>query len=522
MADRRRTTLISSEVVRANGHDENAALTAAGRILPPDSRVNVLFQYERWQDEIWDYLDTIGEFGFAHWWLAQAISRVRLVAARRVKGESEPEILQEGPAADFMAEISNPENNEAFGLHIPLVGKCFLVGRRESFGMTWSVKSGDEVRPRRGAVTRAISRFFTTSGTSSRSLPTGQFEIQVMPGMWEPIDGMVAEIRHPHPRYGWMSVSQSKSAIPILREIALYDKHIIATLVSRLAMNGIILFPEEMTFPTNPQFKDAPDPFIAEWIDIMAKNIKNPGTASAAMPFPLRVNGEFLDKIKHLTFFTPIDQYIIENRRHAIERLATTVNISKERITGLGEVNHWGAWEIKDDEVSQHVVPPVELICQALTKTYLHPLLLAAGQDIFEDGDEIIAWYDAGELVQKPDLSENAEKAWQNGTISAKSYMQYLGFEESDMPTNRELIDIILLRQALSPGADPQYLEELTGQAVELQNSPAALQQAQAEIDQQAQQADTQKAIEPGSDGATKEKPPDQKNSAPSDANAGR
>jgi hypothetical protein len=484
-------------------------------IIPADPRANVLFQYERWQDEIWDYLDIVGEFGYAHWWLAQAISRVRLVAAVRVKGENEPKILQDGAAADLMAEISNPENNEAFGIHIPLVGKCYLVGRKEPLiGMQWSVKSGDEVRPRRGGSSRRFASLFG-GGNQSRTVEMGQFEIQVMPGMWEPIEGMVAEIRHPHPRYGWLSVSQSKSAIPILREISLYDKHIIASLVSRIAMNGVLLFPEEMTFPVNPQFKDAPDPFIAEWMEIASRNIKNPGSASAALPYPMRVNGAFLDKIKHLTFFTPMDQYLIQQRAQAIERLATTVNISKERITGLGEVNHWGAWEIKDDEVSQHVVPPVELVCQALTKTYLRPMLVAAGEQLrTPEGDEIIAWYDAGELTQKPDLSENADKAFLNGTISPTAYMRYLGFEDSDMPTNSELIDIILLRQALSPGADPQYLKELTGKAVEIQ---AQGQEALPPGEDQGTQA-----IEPGSEGATQEKPPNRDNTAPSDANAGR
>lgn len=516
MTDRRRTSLAVYEprAVALNGHDDSAALTAAGMIIPPDSRANLLFRYERWQDEVWDYLDTIGEFGYGHWWLAQAVSRVRLVAAVRRKGEAEPEIMTDGPAADLMAEISNPENNEAFGLHVPLVGKCYLVGQREPLvGMKWSVKSGDEVRPARGARARSITKFF--GGTQS-SIPTGRFEIQIMPGLWEPIDGMVAEIRHPHPRFGWLSISQSKSAIPILREIALYDKHIIATLVSRLGMNGLLLIPDEATFVTNPQFKDAPDPFVADLIDIFSRNIKNPGTASAAMPYPLRMNGDLIDKVKHMPFSTPIDEHIVENRKLAIERLATTINVSRERLTGMGDVNHWGAWEIKDDEVSQHVVPPVELVCQALTKTYLRPFLAAAGESLYEDGDEIIAWYDAGELVQKPDLSENADKAFMNGVMARDSYVRHLGFEESDMPNDTELTKIILLRQALAPGADPTYLQELTGVAIELQNSQAALLDKQAAIDQQAaeNQADS------GSEGAVQKEPPDRNGQTDTGPNA--
>jgi len=510
MTDRRRTQLATVSQLHAP-YDDDAALVAAGRIMPDDPRTNVLFQYERWQDEVWDYLDIVGEFGYAHWWLAQAISRVRLVAAVRVRGESEPMIIQEGPAADFMAEVSNPENNEAFGLHIPLVGKCYLVGQQEPLiGMQWSVKSGDEIRPARGGPARRVVSLFGGLNRG-RTFRLGRWEIQIEPGHWEQIDGFVAEIRHPHPRFGWLSISQSKSAIPILREISLYDKHIIATLVSRIAMNGILLLPEELTFPVNPQFKDAADPWVAEMIEIMSRNIKNPGSASAAMPYPMRVNGAFLDKIKHLTFFTPMDQYIIENRRQAIERLATTVNISKERITGLGEVNHWGAWEIKDDEVSQHVVPPVELVCQALTKTYLRPMLAAAGEDLRDaNGDEIIAWYDAGELTQKPDLSENAEKAFINGTISPKAYMRTLGFEESDMPSQDELVKLVLLRQALTPGADPAYLEELTGRAIELQAQGSELLSSEEDSGT--------REIEGGSESATEEEPPNREKTSTNDS----
>ena len=113
MSDRRRTSLLPANApypLRVNGR-EMESLTAAGTIIPDDPRANILFRYERWQDEVWDYLDTVGEFGYAHWWLAQAISRVRLVAAVRVKGESEPRIMQEGPAADL---IVNPEVQKAY------------------------------------------------------------------------------------------------------------------------------------------------------------------------------------------------------------------------------------------------------------------------------------------------------------------------------------------------------------------------------------------------------------------------
>lgn len=475
MADRIRTALLDrpSVPLALNGHDADAdllspekVLTASGRILDPTYASAYIFQYETWQDELWDYLDTIGEFGFAHWWLAQAISRVRLIAAERIPGVSEPKPLETGPAADHMARISTPEIMEGFGLHIPLVGKCFLVAQADPlFGEEVSVRSADEIKPSGNKTFDQMLTMVRKAAGRNQAPTRDKFQMQIEQGKWITLENaLVSEIKHDHPRYGWKSVSASKSAIPILREISLYDRHIIATLVSRLAMNGLLLLPAGMTFPVKDQFKEAADPFIAEFIDHASKSIKNPGSASAALPFPLRVSSEFIDKIKHLPFASSLDPRIIAARKEAISRLATTINVSRERILGMGNVNHWGQWEIKDDEINMHIVPPVELVVAALTKTYLRPLLIADGQELVgPDGGQIIAWYDTGELTAQPDLSQNARAAYDDGRLKGEAYMKYLGFEPGDMPDKEELAEIILLKQALGAQFSPAHLEQLTG-----------------------------------------------------------
>lgn len=501
MADRRRTTVVSVRHRDPYGgldiSDPAQVLTAASQFMDPGSRYTPqLFQYATWQDELWDYLETVGEFGFAHWWLSQAISRVRLIAAERIPGINEPKPIEEGDAADIMARIT-PEDMGALGLHIPLVGKAFLVNRGDQpvIERDIFVASGDEIRARMGA-TRIGNMMRRAVGGSTP--PRGRFEYLVGPNQWAPLgeNTLVSEIRQKHPRFGWQATSSSKSAIPILREISLYDRHIIATLVSRLAMNGMIFFPDEITFPVNPEFKDAPDPFLAEWISIASRNIKNPGSAGAAIPMPLRVKGEYIKMIQHVTFGSIFDTKIIEARKSAVERLATTMNMSRERITGMGDVNHWGTWEVKEDEITMHIIPPVELIADGATETYLRPMLASkGGRSALKgpEGGDIIAWYDTGELTAKPDLSKNAETGFKDGILSREAYARYLGFEVDDMPDDDELTKIVLLRQALAPGADPSYLVELTGAALDtVQLPPTPEEQAAAEAEARAQLENTQ------------------------------
>lgn len=479
MTDRRRTSaaLVRHRDTRVLTSTADDALTASARIMGGWRDPNA-FSYASWQDELWDYLDTIGEFSYAHWWLAQSISRVVPFAAALIPGEEDPEPIDDGLAADIAAELVNSELWEKFGLHIPLTGKCFMVTtQRPLVGRVSEVKSADEIRPsQRGSMGRDPGLFGYANPAQGR-VPRYAFEEQVDEGVWVPLEqALVSEIKHDHPRWSFRSTSGSKAAIPILREISLYDRHITAVLLSRLAMNGMILFPEGMTFPVNPAYKGAPDPFIAEWIDIASRNIKNPGNASAALPYPLRLNEKFIDKITHLQFAGGIDPKIIEARREAVTRLATTMNMSRERITGMGEVNHWGTWEIKEDEVSMHITPPVELICQGLTKTFLRPLLAAAGQPLrTPEGYPIVITADYSRLTTKPDLSQNAEDVFMQGLLSPTAYLRYKGLNEADMPTKKELAQVIMLRQALAPNASPQFLEELTGVVIELDPSGPAV-----------------------------------------------
>src|SRR5690606_13770008 len=115
-------------------------------------------------------------------------------------------------------------------------------------------------------------------------------------------------------------MSPARPALPIMREIDMYNRQVIASLLWRIALNGMLLIPDEVTLPVSPGYEDAVDPFMAELIDIMRAAIKNPGAPSSAAPMPLRIPAEFIDKVKHLTFATPLDERLFEQRNQEIGR----------------------------------------------------------------------------------------------------------------------------------------------------------------------------------------------------------
>jgi hypothetical protein len=459
--------------VQSNGtvmveNSQDVALVSSAQVVANQLR-NPIITYKQWQDEAWDFYDSGGEYQFAMTWLSNALSRVRLTAAKLLPGGEEPEIIAadaEGAdkdVSDLVSRLGHGIGGQAaimkmLGLQMSVPGEGYLVGTVENGVESWVVRSADDIKI-------LSTRTFRNPDGSQRRTVT--YQMQVEEGAWLqlPPETLVTRIWEPHPRRSYEATSASKSALPILREIDLYNKHIVATLLSRLAFNGFLLIPEEVTFPVKEEFKSAPDPFIAELISIASRAIKNPGTAAAAIPIPLRMKSEFIEKMVHLAVSAGVDDKLIAARDRAIKRLAATLNMPQEVVLGMADVNHWTAWQLEESAIKIHIAPPVETIVTGLTKAYLYPMMTAAGmKPMTADGARYVIWYDTSELTAKPDLGDKAEVLHDKHLISDEAYRREAGFDEGDKPDDQEL-QTQLIREWFTAvtAANPELVMEIIG-----------------------------------------------------------
>lgn len=421
----------------------------------PRSTAN-LYNYESWQNDAWDYWRSLGEYSYGVTWLSAAVSRVRLNAAEVMPGGDEPAPLDDGAAADLMEQFGGGQPGQAavmksFATQLSVPGECWLVAERPNTRIPlamadWTVKSVDAIRPNRRA---------------------GGYEVRMDEAEWRPLasESLPVRIWQPDEQFPWRAWSPARPALPIMRRIDLLDRRIVATLVSRLAMNGILLIPQEGTFSVPAQYQDAADPFVQMLIDIASNNIRNPGNASAAIPIPLKFSSDLIDKWRHLPFGDAIDEQLLAEREKEIRRLATTLNMPAEVLTGVGEVNHWGQWAIEESAIKLHISPLVEVICQALTVGYLTPMLSAAGEEpVGPNGGKLVVWYDTSELTARPDKSDKARDAYDRLEISGAAYRREIGMDEADAPTTDEVRDQVLKRLATTVQLGITALSELTGQ----------------------------------------------------------
>lgn len=427
------------------------ALTAAAA-APKGPEAQFIKRTEKWQSEVWAYFDSLGEFNYGVWWLSNMLSRVRLRAARLQPDVDEPEIQMKGTAAELMMRLGGGVTGQAqlmkrLTVQLAVPGEGYLIGEQEGKRERWQVRSIDEIRPQSGTY-YVMDENAVTSGHEWRPLAEEHHVVRV----WRP-----------HDRYFHLADSPARSAREIMREVELVNRKIAAEYLSRLASAGLLALPDDISFPVREEFADGPNPIVSEFIEIAAQAIENPGTASSVIPIPFMGPPESIDKIKHIDFTLKIDEKIIEKRDSALKRLATKLDMPAEILLGMGDVNHWGAWQLEEGALKTHIAPVAELICDSLTRGYLQPRLEASG----EDPADYVVWYDMSELALRPDRSQNALDAYDRMELSGVALRRELGFDEDDKPKDEELLEqgLKLVIKSLPSGASAA-LEQLIGSKV--------------------------------------------------------
>lgn len=469
--------------------DADALTAAAAPVRQP--RTELLRTTDSWQEEVWQYYDTLGEFRYATDWESKRFSRVRLYAAKLVPGADEPVRAEAGTAVDLMTQFAGGPAGQAqvmdgLATQLAVPGEGYLIVETVNGIEKWSVRSIDEVRAARGHY-EVIDENSPTTGHNWRPLAQDS-----MP----PI-----RVWKPNKRYHHLADSPARAARSTMRELELVNRHIIAQYLSRLASAGVVLFPDEVTFPVREEFADAPDPFMAEWIEIAAEAIRTPGTAAGVVPIPMKVPAEYVDRIKHLDFTLKIDDKIIEKRDSAIKRLASQLSVPPEALLGMGDLNHWNAWISDETSLKVDVAPDAETVCQAITTGYLQPRLRASH---VEDWASWVVWYDMSELTLRPDRSDDAIQLYDRLEINGAALRRETGFDESDKPGDDELKEQALkvIIKTLPSGAG-SALSTLIGERVDI--TPVA-----AQTPGEAAGADTPPAPEPEARDAPNEgSPPD-------------
>lgn len=425
-----------------------------------------------WQTAAWDMLDTVGELRYYVAWRSNSCSRVRLVASELGEdgmptGECENDRVSAIVKAIAGGTLGQGQLIKRSVECLTVPGELWVAIINEGDRDVWLVLTRDEIK--------------RTGQSVAVTLPDGSRH-DIAPG-----DDTMFRIWNPHPRRAYDADSPVRASMDSLNEIVRTTKTISNASKSRLIGNGVVFVPHEMSLPAaNSPITEGGlgssvtgTPAVQQLQELLFQVAQtaydDEDSMAALIPMFAGVPGEQVKNVSHLKFDNSVTDIAIKTRNDAIARLAMGLDVSPERLLGLGKnSNHWTAWSIGEEDVKLHIIPPVEIVCSALTDQVLAPMLEREGID----PALYVIWHDASALTADPDLSTAATNAFDRGVITADAYREFLnlgdtGYDLTSITGWQEWArDRVSVDPTLMPSLMP-LLDTISG-VVEIAAPPAA------------------------------------------------
>lgn len=397
---------------------------------------------EAWQAAGWDFFDMIGEYHQACVVTGALLSRAKLEVLENGVPTKNPMAL-----AALAQLFGGPEGQvnmlQQFGIHFSVAGEGWLFApdKKGLDADDWLVASPTEI---------------SKTGQNWR---IGESHFKGNP--------LAVRIYRRHPRAHKKADAPTRAILPILAELLQLTKRVAAQIDSRLAGAGILLLPSETEFPTMPSVTNPGDPItrrqaqvpgaqgLADMLlDQGRRAIQNPESAEAMFPLIGTTPGEFIEKARHLTFWSELDKEAIKLREEGIRRVALGMDMPPEVLLGSAGSNHWNAWLSDENNVKIHAEPLLKLLTSGLTTGYLRPSLegLVADPGAFSIGA------DTSEMRMRPNRSKEALELRDRLIVSDQAAARENGFTEADLMTEEERADA-LIRKIAGGSTTPELVE---------------------------------------------------------------
>lgn len=428
--------------------------SAAHRIGdPPTGRLIRPRNDQDWPKECWEFYDNVGELHYVATQNGRAVGRVRFYIAE-YDDDGIPREVERGKAAALSrgllgGEAQSAELKFAIGVQGIISGQSLLTVHEED---GWAVYSDqdftlDQADLMQATAKRGVSpyRINTGVGTGSERLKPKTLTIH----MWDRHPGKVRSVD-----------SSTRPALSYLRELCRIDEYVQATLLSRIATAGILQVPQNASIPPPPNAptddKTHPLSHYLGWL--ASQNITQPGSASGVTPLVIDVpEGE---ELKHLALDYPLTEVVNQFREMNLKRVAMSMDMAPEAMSGFAGVKYSNAEFIQDDQTRTHIMRRVNAVRAALTRHYVVPLL----------GDRFLVEADASDLEVKPDKSESAIALFDRGEIDGETLREETGLRDGKPPEDDTLLKWLAVRAATTnPSLLPALLPLLgVRQTIEL------------------------------------------------------
>lgn len=426
-----------------------------------------------WQAEAWRYYDQLGLVHAAGRFTGRSLSRIRLVPAIVLTPGKPPvpidsvdengaPLVDEATAAAAIAllasfqsaEQSQQQMLETFGVNDFVAGESIIIGRDRDNGAggtapAWDLYSTSEVK-----AGQKKDEWLILPAPGARDDAPGVEKVTTA----EDADNraMVFRVWDPHPQWRQFPDSSLRSTLDICEELQILTRAIRGAAVSRIPA-GILPIPrsalEGGARDAGVSVEEYLQQVLDDLVDHLSAAVGDPASAASLVPYLMALDADDIDKMKLIDVFRDIDSMFGEQRKELITRFAQEIDLPPERITGLGDLTHWNAWQVGEDEFRSYLAPRIERFCSGVTSGWWRGAVAAGTATVEEGGPaaplpagladpRIVVWYDPSAIVGKPDKTESATTGVKIGAVGRPAWRREAGFADEDAPDDDELAEL--------------------------------------------------------------------------------
>jgi hypothetical protein len=438
---RRRSLVSSAALISFNGAQGWAPLPVGDR---------------RWQMEAWRQFDICGELNYGVTWKGNACGQATLYAATidpdtgRPTGAAENQDVQDVANAVLGGPIRRSQNVTLMVKNLEVAGEVYVIVRqRAPEELAAAAERGDD----------AVDEWLVISTT--QLMQSGKSIEFVHPDTGQPVTlvegNKVIRVWTRHPQLQYCADSPVRSLLPTLREIEKSSQNIAARLDSRLVGAGVFVIPQEADFQDRDDSEaEETASFMTSLAESMRRSLQEPGSAAAQVPLVVEVPSEFADAFKLIKFDSELNKEVTELREKAIGRVAGGLNLPREVLEGMGDSNHWSAWQVAEETYRTHLLPALDAIADALTSAYFYPMLRHVGID--DVGSYMLA-FDGSTIISQPDPLERVIELLDRGLITPEAALIMLSVPAEYAPSDEERR--VALATRLVTGAPSLFEQEV-------------------------------------------------------------
>lgn len=489
VAERRFSPIISSlrRSRREKPPSEDEIQAAAVRVNLDNAKLvaAVLKQREKWQEQVIDDIDVIGELQFGVSVLSQLISRVTFFAATmpdemdaepvRLTGKDDDE-KKAIATVDRLGNIVNrAEIFHDIAFNLLSTGECFLV----------CFAARPEIRDREQLVAAATDEHWSVRSirdVEKVTIPGGRETIKTFDILTQRVVTLdqtgdtFLRIYNADPFRHSKATSHLKAILGPAEELLWWDAAASAAAKNRMTMTPLVAVPSNIEATSVLEGEDAKmsgsQRFITRLVRIFSRAASTPGDPASAVPNVISYpkNDQQKSGIEILEFDRPGDELLESRTDRSLLRMEQGINLPKGVISGLGDATSWGSGAIEASVFRDHAEPAVVLICSALTSAFLVPILAL---EETSEPSRFFMWFDASNLILHKDRAMNAMRAYELGECSGQALRRELGLSERDKPSEEERQATIEFMQAVR-SSQKQGIVENPSEVTEVPTDPDA------------------------------------------------